>query len=791
MLLLTSLFLNAPQPARPIDPPVHSGRAGQIAVQPPRLIGKATIDGVLDEPEWQQAAVLTGFSQFTPFDGVPAADSTTILVWYSPTALYLGIRATDHGGSVHATLATRDHIFADDNVQIFLSTFNDGRQATVFAVNPFGIQADGALNENGGSNCGGMTGCNSQTRQRPDLSQDFVWDSKGRVTPDGYEVEIRIPFKSIRFQAGKSQTWGINFLRVVQRSGQEQTWTPARQGASSFLSQSGRLENLHDLDAGHVLDIVPTLTSSVSGAAPSAADGSPQPGAPWKYDVGKPQLGGDIRYGLTPNLTLHATAHPDFSQVESDVTQFSFDPRQGIFYPEKRPFFLDGVEQFDAPANLIYTRNIVQPVFAGKVAGKVGDNQIGMLAAVDSRDASNYGDNPVFGILRASHDLGPGSRVGLLWTEQHDGSESNRVFDVDGRVVINKINSVTFAGAIAHDNSGSIITDAPLWALGYRRDGQHFRVNYGVSGISPDFVTRAGFVGQPGVANLSFDHSYTWRWEHHRVTALTADVSLNGHYRYDDFVNGGPIQNRQLHTNLNASFQGGWGAGLGYFRESFGYDPSIYTNFYLRHPDGSVTPFTGGGALPNNDYVISGNTPVWKHFDLNAFVLAGLNDENYNEWSSGRILFANANLDYRPTDQLRFNVAYNDSRVYRPSDGSRVLLQSVGVVTVEYQLSRAFQLRVISQYSINARDSLRDDSRTGLPIVIRDPSTGLYSPTTAFNNQRLLTNFLFTYLPNPGTVIYIGYGTADQRPNLLGFDRFGAVRSDLFVKVSYLWRKRG
>ena len=785
MLLLSLLLAIDPPKARHADPTVHSGRAGQIAVKPPRLEGTIVVDGVLDEPQWKQAAILTGFSQFTPVDGVAAADSTEILVWYSATALHIGVRAFDKSGAVHATLATRDQIFNDDNVQLFLSTFNDGRQAMVFAVNPFGVQADGAVNENGSSQCSGFS-CGAQTRQQPDLSQDFVWDSKGRLTPDGYEVEIRIPFKSIRFQAGATQTWGINFLRVVQRSGQEQTWTAVKRGASSFLAQSGRLEGLVGLDAGHVLDIVPTVTSRVDGAPPPAT-----PGAAWKYDVGKPQVGGDLRYGITPNLTLHATAHPDFSQVESDVTQFAFDPRQAVFYPEKRPFFLDGNEQFDAPSNLIYTRRIVQPVFASKVTGKVGDNQIGVLAAVDQQDASNYGDNPVFGIIRASHDLGPGSRVGMLWTEQHDGPETNRVVDVDSRVVVNQVNSFTLTGALAHDDDNGVVNDAALWSAGYQLNGRNFRLTTGVSGVGANFITRSGFISQPGVANASIDPGYTWLQHDKVLEAVTFDVLFNGHWLYDDFVHGGGIQTRQLHFNLNARLKGGWGASAGWFVESFGYDSSIYTGYGLLHPDGTVTPFTGGNArLPNRDYVVSFNTPTWKHFDFNAFVLAGLNDENYSEWASGRVWVLGVGMDVRPTDHLRFNLSYNDTRVYRPGDGSRVLLQGVGVGTVEYQLSRAFQLRVISQYSINARDSLHDDSRTNLPIVIKN-AAGVYAPTLAYDSRALQTNFLFTYLPNPGTVIYFGYGTVDQNPDVLGRARLGPVQSDLFLKLSYLWRMRG
>lgn len=782
MLLLSLLLAIDPPKAHRADPPIHSGRAGQIAVKPPRLDGTVAVDGVLDEPQWKQAAILTGFSQYTPVDGVAAADSTEVLIWYSANALHIGVRAFDASGEVHATLATRDRIFSDDNVQLFLSTFNDGRQASVFGVNPFGVQADGALNENGGLSCG-MAGCGASTRQQPDLSQDFVWESKGKLTPEGYQVEIRIPFKSIRFQVGKTQTWGINVLRNVPRTRSEQTWTQTKLASSSFLGQSGRLEGLTDLNAGHVLDVVPTVTSRVAATAPT-------PGASWDYTGGKPQVGGDIRYGITPNLTLRATAHPDFSQIESDVTQFAFDPRQAVRYPERRPFFLDGNEQFDAPAGLIYTRRIVQPVFASKLTGKVGNNQIGALIAVDDKGGSAFGENPVYGIVRASHDLGPGSRVAGLWTEHHDGSATNRVLDVDGRVVFGKINSVTWAGAFAHDVRGDVTTDAALWSAGFRRAGRHFRMNYGISGIPANFITRSGLVGQRDIVSPSISHSYTWLFQKRTVESFTAEVQVLGNWKYNNFVHGGPIQNKYLHINFNARLKGGWGLGASYFLETFGYDPSIYTNYGVRQLDGTVTPFTGGGmALPNNDFVLSFNTPAFKHFDMGMFVLAGLNDENYSEWASGRLLTGNFGMNIRPTDHLRFNVSYNDTHVWRPNDGSRVLLQSVLVGTVEYQISRAFQLRVISQFSTDSRDSLRDDSRTNLPIVIKSGSG--YVPTTPYNNRSLQTNFLFTYLPNPGTVIYLGYGTLDQNPDVLGQAKLGAVRSDFFLKLSYLWRRRG
>lgn len=784
MLLLGLLLVAFPRDARAVDPgPVHSGRTGQTVVTPPRLPDATVVDGRLDEPQWRRAAVLTGFSEFTPVDGVAAPDSTEILVWYSATALHIGIRAFDTTGAVHATLATRDQIASDDNVAIYLSTFNDSRQATVFVVNPLGVQADGALNENGGLACG-MVGCGAQTRQQPDLSQDFVWESKGRLTPYGYEVEIRIPFKSIRFQAGRTQSWGFNAVRRVQRSGQEQTWTRVRLAASSFLAQSGRLEGLTDLSAGHVLDIVPTATSRVTGVAGG-------PGAAWGYSGGAPEVGGDVRYGITPNLTLHATAHPDFSQVESDVTQFGFDPRQAVRYPERRPFFLDGTEQFDAPAGLIYTRRIVQPVFASKVTGKVGENQVGVLAAVDDQEASASGGNPVYGIVRASHDLGPGSRVGVLWTERHDGPITNRVMDVDGRVVLGEINSLTWVAAFAHDNAGGVVTDAPLWSAGFRRDGRNLRLSYGISGVPASFITRTGLLGQRDIVSPSISHSYTWLFPKRTVESFTGEVQVLGNWHYNDFVHGGPIRNRYLHFNFAARLRSGWNVGASYFRESFGYDSSIYSGYGLRHPDGSVTPFTGGGdRLPNNDYVLSASTPTWKHLDINTFVLAGLDDENYAEWTSGRLLTGNIGVNVRPNDQLRLSIAYNDTRVWRPSDGSRLLLQDVAVATVEYQLSRAMQVRVISQYSVNARDSLRDDTRTNLPIVVQN-AAGAYVAAGAYDHRALQTSFLFTYLPTPGTVVYLGYGTTGQNPDAAGRMQLGTVQRDFFLKLSYLWRMGG
>ena len=200
--------------------PIHNGRARELEVRPPRIDEAVTIDGRLDESQWEQASRLTGFSRYAPTDGLAADDSTEVLVWYSPSAIHFGIRAYAEAGTVNATLADRDKIYGDDYIGIFLGTFNDGRQATVFAVNPLGVQGDGIVVERGASSGGGFGGIVTG-REPTDIAPDYVFQSKGRLTDYGYEIEIRIPFKSLRYQSAETQAWGINVLRKVQSRGYE------------------------------------------------------------------------------------------------------------------------------------------------------------------------------------------------------------------------------------------------------------------------------------------------------------------------------------------------------------------------------------------------------------------------------------------------------------------------------------------------------------------------------------------------------------------------------------------
>jgi hypothetical protein len=240
---------------------VYSGRERRLDVRIPRIDIEILLDGDLLDSVWSHAALLTGFSQYAPNDGVAAADSTQVLVWYSSSAIYFGIRAYELHGRPSATLADRDQIFSDDNIQILLGTFHDRKQALMFAVNPLGVQGDGALIEGANVSASGFIGGAVVGREQPDLSPDYVFQSHGRVTAWGYEIEIRVPFKSLRYQPSQPQDWSLNIVRQVKHSGFEDSWFPASRANATFIGQSGNLVGLNGMHRGLVMDINPEATA--------------------------------------------------------------------------------------------------------------------------------------------------------------------------------------------------------------------------------------------------------------------------------------------------------------------------------------------------------------------------------------------------------------------------------------------------------------------------------------------------------------------------------------------------
>ena len=766
------------------------GTSPGTAIAVPRIADAVvTIDGRLDEPEWARAAGLRDFSQYVPNDNRPADDSTTVLVWYSPSAICFGIRAYQDSASVRATLADRDKITGDDYVEILLDTFNDRRQALVFGVNPLGAQADGALVDAPRQIATTLSAV-STGAYTLDLSPDYVYESKGRRTAWGYEVELRIPFKTLRYQARDPQNWGINVIRVVQATGHEHTWTRVLQTRASFLAQNGTLTGLTGLERGLVLDVTPEATSTVSGGPQSSG---------WAYGGGAPRVGATLRWGVTANLTLNGTVRPDFSQVEADVPQIQFDPRTALNYPEKRPFFLDGLELFQTPVQLIYTRRHVDPEGAAKLTGKIGATTIAALAGVDGADASTTGtDHPTMAAVRLRRDLGGGGEntLGLVYTDRVDGAAFNRVAAVDGRIGLGNAWALTFqgGGSATRDSALGPVRWGPIWRASLVRSSRQFGLTILSRGVGEDFRAASGFISRPDVVSNSVTPSYTivgapGSW----LESFNANVYLAATWdRYSHFSAGNTADDRQADFATGFTLRGGWQVGLAWSIESFGYPASLYANYWVERVRGTLVdtiPFTGTPRLPNFDYAASLQTPNFQTFSLAASLLIG-QDENFFEWANGHLIIANLDVAWRPTGRLRTELIYEHQQVERPADGSIVSRVRVPRLKVEYQLSRPIFLRLIGEYTSNETAALRDDSRTGGggAILIRDPVTGTFTRTAATASNAFRVDWLFSYHPTPGTVGYLGYGSSLIEPTAFRFRDLTRVSDGFFVKLSYLFR---
>ncbi|NJD10466.1 MAG: carbohydrate binding family 9 domain-containing protein [Gemmatimonadetes bacterium] len=775
--LLTALLVAA----SPVPPPgaVYHGRQNQLEVRLPRLTAEIAVDGRLDEAVWAGAALLTGFSQYEPVDGLPAADSTEVLIWYSPHALHVGVRAFEAHAPVNATLADRDRIFSDDHIQLLLDPFNDRRRALLFAVNPLGVQADGYETEE--QRAAQMFGA-AEATARIDLSPDFQFESRGRVTESGYEVEVRIPFRSLRYPSSEPQTWGIHVLRRVQHARFVQSWTPARRGANSFLAQGGSLVGLSGMRRGLVADVNPILTSRIEGGAGA--------GGGWRYRRQDPEAGVNARWGITTALTLSGTVNPDFSQVEADVSQIQFDPRQALSFPEKRPFFLEAAEQFAAPNALIYTRRIASPDAALKLAGQLGGMDVGYLAAVDAAALSRSGEeHPVYNILRLRRPLGAQNTLGLTYTDRIEGGDYNRMGALDARLALGEryVVNVLLAGSRTR-RAGETVT-APFWNLAVRRAGREFGWTFTANGRDPDFLAGSGFVSRPGMAQVNFTPRMT---RYGRAGGLleswNASIALDGLWYYDRLLDGERRPDeRKVHINNSLQLRGGWTAGASLLLENFLLPPELYGDYAIDLGADTV-PFVGRLSINNYDVLLTLGTPQWQRFAGDAFILFG-RDENYSEWAPGYIVWATLEGAWRPNERLRLEGSYNETRVMRPDDGSVATLTQIPRVKAEYQLSRPIFLRLVGEYVAAKQDALHDDGRTERPILLRNQATGRYEASRLEQHNAFRWDWLFSFQPSPGTVLFAGYGSSRAEPaapRLFGWRGREREQDGFFIKLSYL-----
>ena len=755
-MALLALLLQLQAAAAPIP-----GR-GSPTVTIPRIETEIQVDGRLNEPVWAEATRLGGFSQYQPVDGRPAEERTDVLVWYSPTAIHFGIVAYDRNpGSIHASVSDRDNIGNDDNVTIYLDTFNDRRRAFFFGVNPLGVQDDGVRSEGAGTAAGSLGGGSV------DRNPDFIYQSKGMVTDSGYVVEVRIPFKSLRFPGSGAQRWGLNIVRDVKRTGYEDTWTDARRANASFLTQSGTIDGLHDLHRGVVAEIQPFVTAAASGAV------DPETGRFARGDV-DPSAGANLKLGFT-NMALDATVNPDFSQVESDAGLVTINERFALFLPERRPFFLEGIELFSTPNQLVYTRQVVDPVAGAKLTGKFGRLNVAYLGAVD--DAGP--DHALFNIARLRRDLRGTSAAGLTYTDRIEGSDYNRVLAGDARIIFGRLYFVQgqLGGSWTRDAAGT--RNAPVWEAEFDRTGRGWGFNYQVNALGEGFETRSGFVPRNGIVSVhGFNRLSLYGGRGALVENFTTFFGPTRIWRYSDFLSRRPIEGNDM-VNTTTRFRGGWSLEVSGTRNFVTFDPADYAGYTFADTAVAYAP----PARLDNAFAGSVRiaSPTFRLF--NGDVRLQRNEVAiFPEASEGRETRITSGLEFRPTSSIRVGLSTTYSRITRRRDGSEFARTVIPRLRTEYQPSRALFFRFVGEYQSQRRSALlaADD---GAPLYVGG------MPQAAVQSGRFRMDWLVSFEPTPGTVAFLGYGATYLGPSATNLSDLRRNDDGFFLKLAYLLRR--
>ncbi|HEU4879043.1 MAG TPA: DUF5916 domain-containing protein, partial [Gemmatimonadaceae bacterium] len=672
--------------------------------------------------------------------------------------------------------ANRDDIASEDHVQILLDTENGRQLSFLFGVNALGVQQDGTRSAQFGGGAGGQSATGGGFRNinpldgSVDLNPDFAFESKGRLVPGGYEVEVRIPFKSLRYQDETVQSWGLHILRRIQHSGFQDTWAPAVRANSNFLAQAGTLDGLHDMRRGLVLEATPTMTARV--------DGSPRVNASRDYR-GKSEFGADARWGLKQNLTLNATINPDFSQVEADVGQVLLNERFALFYPEKRPFFLDGLELFDAPNQLIYTRRIEAPTGGLKLAGKLhGANVAAMIVQDDKVNSWNGDSHPLFSIARVRRDFGRNYTLGSVFTSREDGEDYSRLAAADFRFYHSKLYFVQLQAAESWTDSLGDNHRGSLLQADWDRTGRAWGFHYTLRGVEPGFNSAAGFVNRTGLVEARTFNRISF------YGAKGAVVQTYGAFiqaaRAWDYSGGRPMLETTESISPTATLRGGWQLSGAVARNGFAYKAGDYRALSVLDIAGDTSTFTVPG-FENDQYIgsLRVTTPTLRFLSATGGITRG-RTPIFREAAQGRSTRIDAAVDLRPTTSIRGSLQFSRLTLDRTRDDSRFSKETIPRLKVEYQMTRAIFFRVVGQYAARSRSPLED--RNGLPILIN----GVRDAGTSSNE--LTADWLFSYRPVPGTLVYLGYGTAMEEPREFRFSNLERTRDGFFGKLSYLFR---
>lgn len=769
----------------------------------PRFPGAPTIDGVLNDEVWKNAAVFGDFLQIQPGDNVPPSGPAEVMMGYDQHNLYIAFNIKQERGKVRASMARRDNIFDDDYVGVYLDTFNDQRRAYVLFFNPLGVQADGTFNEGGGE----------------DYSVDLVMTSKGVLTEDGFTIEAAIPFKSLRYEAGKGKNWGIHIFRRAKYNNNElDSWMPGDRSKSGSLNKAGHITGLDDVATTRQLEINPSFTVSEGGRRTRYTFNN-DPAGRYVNDGVKGDFGLTAKFGITPTTTLDFAYNPDFAQVEADAPVTSANQRFPIFYAEKRPFFLERIDIFRSPMNLVHTRAIVDPDVAAKITGRQGKNTFGVLYASDNAPGNYSKDeresllicqnqrkndptkvcgleryidqNADIGVLRFKRDVGTESNVGFFATTYNFTDRHNHVAAADGRIRFDK--KTVFEYMVVGTNSRRNFYNPDLDKSQYRtgnglgysfwleRSGRNWYMNYLANGNSKDYRADVGFTNRTDTNYLGSFIQYKTDPDSKR-TIIQKRVQNATNVRYDwkgrtQYVISDSQGMLSFHKQTNARvnlqygyervFEHEFGPNRSATRDGafFGPDPERSARFKCIQWLVESTPIK-----KLNFYVFMDNTWGLMEYDLGGgpdFPRVSLAAVKFGQDAPldpgpGHQMWLESSVRYQPTTALNQQLNFTKIKLRRNDTGLIAFDDNIISSRTTYQFSRFTFVRVRLDYSTL--------SKHFRPQIVGG------------------------WTPSPGTALYLGYSddmsyngynpyTGQHEPGIHGNGR------TFFIKASYLFKK--
>jgi len=703
--------------------------------RPPKLT-----DFLTGRPREAELTV-TDFRQMDPGDGDPVSQRTTAYLSYDEKNLYAGFVAKDDPSLIRANVAKRKQILTDDRVTINIDTFHDHIHAYWFDVNPYAVQLDGITTDGVGD----------------DFSWEGLWYSEAKITDDGYVVLITIPFKTLRFPDDQKQQWGMMLGRFIQRNNEFSMWPYiTRRKLPRFVAQFGNMDGLEDISPGRNIQFIPY------GLAAGSRYLDLPTGLPPSI-ITEPvyRTGVDAKVVIKDALTLDVTLNPDFSQVESDEPQVTVNQRYEVFFPERRPFFMENASYFTTPQNLFFSRRIVDPEYGARLTGKVGRWGIGILATDDrapgkgvAPDSPLYGDSANNGVLTIQRDLFKDSHVRLFASDSEFSSGYNRVGSLDTRLSLKHGFFLTGQAATSLNRTLDGVEssgDAYYAQLGHSDRKVQYYSSY--TDRSPGFRADLGYI--PRVDIREFKNRIGYKWWRDKKTLVNFGPAL---VVLGNWNRTGRVQDWQADSEWNMQFTRLTAFTVGR-TEAFelynGYGFRKGTNNFALTSEwfkwlAITATYSAGSAI--NYYPAAAYTP---------FIGRGQNSD--------------LELTLRATARLRFDEAYLYSHLTTPA-GTTVYTNHIARSKVNYQFTRELSVRAIVDYN----------------GVLPNTSLVNLDPTKRFGYDLLLT-----YLLHPGTALYAGYTDIYQnylfdpsRPPYLQYTNSPGMNTgrQIFVKLSYLLR---